>query len=128
MRVFPRKGSLRSRASYASTPHWPEQHYPAKEYSVVLLGVMYPSSVQERQHGIEPDESRLPQETLNNRRSTDLIFYDPIRTSESRIPQPDRKPVLERKERLTGTRNPSRRASIEAVVRDLAVLLLRKPI
>ena len=128
MTVFPRKGSLRSGASHSSTSHWPKWHYQAQEYSVVILGVMYPSFAQQRHHGVEHDESGLPPEILINRRSTDLIFYDPIHTSESRNLQPEPRSVPERKEKRAGTRHPSRRASIEAVVRDLAVLFLRKPV
>jgi hypothetical protein len=128
MRPFARKGALRSGASYVSTTHWPAQHYRAQEYSVALLGVMYPCAVQHCHDGPEHLEPTLPPEILFRRRSTDLIFYYPIHTDVGRIPQPtgEQTPVPARHEKPAGAKHASRRASIEAVVRDLAVLLLRK--
>ena len=64
MRAFARKGALRSGASYVSTTHWPAQHYRAQEYSVALLGVMYPCAVQHCHDGPEHLEPTLPPEIL----------------------------------------------------------------
>lgn len=130
MRAFPRKGSLSSGASQTSTSHGSARRFRAQDYSVVLLGVMYPSSVQQRHHVIEHDEPTLPPEILMNRRSTDLIFYDPIQNNEKRLLEPIAAlgSLPERKEKPVRIRHAGRRASIEAVVRDLTVLFLRKPI
>jgi len=133
MTVFPRKGSLRSGASHSSTSHWPKWHYQAQEYSAVLLGVMYPRFAQQRHHGIEHDESGLPPDILINRRSTDLIFYDPIHTSESRNLQPERRSVPAIAD--TGAQRKARRDEApkpqgfdRSSSRDLAVLFLRKSV
>ena len=77
---------------------------PCPGIQIVLLGVMYPSSVPQRHQGGKHDESRLPPEILANRRSTDL---NPIPTSESGIQSmAERRPVSESKGKPCGTRHP----------------------
>lgn len=132
MRAFPKKGRLPVGASHASPAPWPAPHHSPHEYSVVLLGVMYPSAVPQRHQNLQHKRPPLPPEILINRRGTDLIFYDPILTRDTRnpgqspFPQPntERHLTSETQQKPAGTG--SRRASIEAVARDLVLLLLRK--
>ena len=134
MRAFPKKGRLPAGASHASPTQRPVPHYGPREYSLVLLRVVYPSAVPQRRHRIQHKRPLLPPEILINRRSTDLIFYDPILASDIRhpdqegIPQPynERPLTSERQKKAARTGNASRTASIEALARDLAMLFLRK--
>jgi hypothetical protein len=134
MRAFPGKERLHTGASHGNANHWPAQHYGAKEYSVVLLGVMYPRAVPQHGHRLTHEGPPMPPEILINRRSTDLIFYDPILTNEigdtdqSTILQPNAEPTFapERHSKPAGTRDVGRTASIEALTRDLALLFLQK--
>ena len=136
MRAFPKKGPLPTGASYTSPTHRPAQQHRPHEYSVVLLGVMYPSpsAVPQRHHRTQHDRPPVPPEILINRRSTDLIFYDPIHNDDiqnpgqSRILQAnaERPSASERHKKPDGTRHSSRTASIEALARDLAMLFVRE--
>lgn len=136
MRAFPKKGPLPTGASHAFPIQRPAPQYGPHEYSVVLLGVMYPSpsTVPQRHHRIQHDRPPVPPEILINRRSTDLIFYDPVHNDD--IQSPDQSRILqanaerlsaaERHKKPDGTRHASRTASIEALARDLATLFLRE--
>lgn len=132
MRAFPRKGPLNTRAGHASTHHPEAQLREPHQYSIILLGVMYPGSVALRH--LQNDEPTLPPEKLINRRSTDVIFYDPISANNmwnpdqsSRFPRtPERSLRSGRLKENVGTSCSDRGASSEAVARDLALLFLRK--
>jgi len=134
MRAFPRKGRPPAGPSTGYPARWPAQHYGPQEYSVVLLGVMYPSALPHRHQGLQHKRPPMPPEILINRRSTDLIFYDSILTSDTGTPvkarflSPDTERPLtsERQQKPAGTGNVSRKASIVAVSRDLVLLFLRR--
>jgi hypothetical protein len=133
MRAFPKRGRLPAGGSYASPSYWPAQHYGRHEYSVVLLGVMYPSALPQRHQYqyLQHKRMPLPPEVLFNRRSTDLIFYDPIVPSDTRNPVQSTSPQPNTERDLTYGRQQKSAGigshnSVEAVARDLALLFLRK--
>ncbi len=114
---------------FPSRERW---HSGADEYSVVLLGVMYPIAVPKRNQRPQQNRPPVPQDSLINWRSTDLVFYDPILAGD--IPKPDqsgtsqpdaeRTRTSKRQKKLFGNGHLSRTASIEAVARDLVFLSL----
>ncbi len=95
-------------------------------------GVMCPSAVAECRRIDHNEPPNLP-EFFINRRSTDLILYDTIRVDANR--NADTCSILRpytKRNLATGSgkipadsRSPNRKASVDAVVRDLELLVLR---
>ncbi len=113
-------------ASPEPAPHRPQ------ELSVVVLGVMYPSAVPQPCKVTPDDLQHLPLDLATGRRSTDIIFYDPISSkgcgemARERPPISPRTVGREAKRRKTPKGGQvNRTEAIEAVVLELAQLSVR---
>lgn len=120
------RGALNS--THALTQHGQPEH------RVVVLGVMYPSGADQQPHkGGRHSSPLLPSEALGNREGMRVIFYDPLSPSEAEgsrsrasIPSMAGIPKPPMRRPPSDSRPADRVKELEAVVRDLALLSLRK--
>lgn len=110
----------------------PGQH-GQQEHRVVVLGVMYPSVSSRRLSDATTGSLHFPSGVTFGRQSSDVVFYDPISSKGSseltrrRLGGQSGIAPQSPKRRNTPTDSQASRAeAIEAVVRELARLSLRK--
>lgn len=97
------------------------------DYRVVVLGVMYPSVVRQPRYYAPSTDPALPVEVADGRRSSDIIFYDPISNRDSSESIRGNHPAvggprMSERRRTRKGRQEARREAINAVVADLVQL------
>lgn len=97
-------------------------HHPAT-YCVVVLGVIYPSVVRQPRYHDPLAEPALPAGATEMRRSTDIIFYDPLSSSASLESLRAKRTAIGEPSQTSARRTDiGRQEAINAVVADLARL------
>lgn len=108
----------------------PAQRCP-QESSVVVLGVMYPSTVPQHCKGVPDDLPHLPPDVATGWQSTDVTFYDPISSigsdelTRERLPRATRTVQEPKHRKAPKGRQVARTEAIDAIVRELARLSLK---